>query len=573
MKRNKLYKFLIGVMGLIGTTSCHDYLDNLPLDKFPEEVVWSEPASAQLFVNGTYYIINNFLVQNDDWSDNTVPNAERADALIREQITEDNDYGWNKYGDIRRCNIILEKVAAANFTQSEKDLLMGEGYFLRASVYFSQARKFGRLMIVDRVLTPADEMELSRTKTIKETYDFILNDLDEAIKRLPVNVKPGRISRGAAYALKAEACLQGAAYLDNAVEKKDYYTQAKVASEELFKLGKYSLDPDFKGLFNDYSVGTNSSEIILAVYRISENTTFQGTWMQELVPNMNMDKAIDGVWDKWPLDANFEGWLDRTPSQELTNNFLVVDKDGVAKRWDETSYYNDDFKQGKLWVHDAIYGHRDKRFDATIVYDSCRLFTSLVTTRLKGNIHYLSNKEQARHVTKTGYTYRKGVYESKWLWYSDPTDYHYVVLRLGRSYLNYAEAMLRLEDKKTAIEYINKTRDIHGGLPGLSESSSIEEVWKYYKIERCAELVQENDRYWSLLRWGKEEGLSVIPELNTTPTAITISEDGRTFSIGTVPAVEAANARVFTSRRYLLPVPRSERNENPNLANDQNPGW
>lgn len=573
MKRNKLYKFLIGVMGLIGTTSCHDYLDNLPLDKFPEEVVWSEPASAQLFVNGTYYIINNFLVQNDDWSDNTVPNAERADALIREQITEDNDYGWNKYGDIRRCNIILEKVAAANFTQSEKDLLMGEGYFLRASVYFSQARKFGRLMIVDRVLTPADEMELSRTKTIKETYDFILNDLDEAIKRLPVNVKPGRISRGAAYALKAEACLQGAAYLDNAVEKKDYYTQAKVASEELFKLGKYSLDPDFKGLFNDYSVGTNSSEIILAVYRISENTTFQGTWMQELVPNMNMDKAIDGVWDKWPLDANFEGWLDRTPSQELTNNFLVVDKDGVAKRWDETSYYNDDFKQGKLWVHDAIYGHRDKRFDATIVYDSCRLFTSLVTTRLKGNIHYLSNKEQARHVTKTGYTYRKGVYESKWLWYSDPTDYHYVVLRLGRSYLNYAEAMLRLEDKKTAIEYINKTRDIHGGLPGLSESSSIEEVWKYYKIERCAELVQENDRYWSLLRWGKEEGLSVIPELNTTPTAITISEDGRTFSIGTVPAVEAANARVFTSRRYLLPVPRSERNENPNLANDQNSGW
>lgn len=573
MKRNKLYKFLIGVMGLIGTTSCHDYLDNLPLDKFPEEVVWSEPASAQLFVNGTYYIINNFLVQNDDWSDNTVPNAERADALIREQITEDNDYGWNKYGDIRRCNIILEKVAAANFTQSEKDLLMGEGYFLRASVYFSQARKFGRLMIVDRVLTPADEMELSRTKTIKETYDFILNDLDEAIKRLPVNVKPGRISRGAAYALKAEACLQGAAYLDNAVEKKDYYTQAKVASEELFKLGKYSLDPDFKGLFNDYSVGTNSSEIILAVYRISENTTFQGTWMQELVPNMNMDKAIDGVWDKWPLDANFEGWLDRTPSQELTNNFLVVDKDGVAKRWDETSYYNDDFKQGKLWVHDAIYGHRDKRFDATIVYDSCRLFTSLVTTRLKGNIHYLSNKEQARHVTKTGYTYRKGVYESKWLWYSDPTDYHYVVLRLGRSYLNYAEAMLRLEDKKTAIEYINKTRDIHGGLPGLPESSSIEEVWKYYKIERCAELVQENDRYWSLLRWGKEEGLSVIPELNTTPTAITISEDGRTFSIGTVPAVEAANARVFTSRRYLLPVPRSERNENPNLANDQNSGW
>lgn len=574
MKRNIVNKLIIGVMALVGTTSCHDYLDNLPLDKFPEDVVWSKPTSAQLFVNGTYYIINDFLVGNDDWSDNTVINAERADALIREQITEDNDYGWNKYGDIRRCNIILEKVAAATgFTQAEQDLLMGEGYFLRASVYFGQARKFGRLMLVDKVLTPDDEMELSRTKTIKETYDFILNDFDEAIKRLPVNVKPGRISRGAAYALKAEACLQGAAYLDNADEKRDYYTQAKAASEGLFALNKYSLDPDFKGLFNDNSVGTNSSEVILGVYKISENTTFQSTWMQELVPNMNMDKAIDGVWEKWPLEANMEGWMERTPSQALTDAYLVIDKDGVAKRWDETAYYNEDFKQGKLWVRDALYAHRDKRFDATIVYDSCHYFTSIVSTRLKGNIHYLSNKEQARHMSKTGYIYRKGVYESKWLWYSDPTDYHTVVLRLGRAYLNYAETMLRLNDKNTAIEYINKTRDVHGGLPGLPVSTSLEDTWKYYKIERRAELVQENDRYWSLLRWGKEEGVDVISELNTTPTAIIISEDGKSFSIGTVPAVEAANARVFTNRRYLLPVPRSERNENPNLANDQNPGW
>ena len=574
MKRNKLGKLFISVMALMGMTSCHDYLDNTPLDKFPEDAVWSKPASAQLFVNGTYYIIKDFLVGNDDWNDNTIVNAEKADALIREQITEDNDYGWNKYGDIRRCNIILEKVAAATgFTQPERDLLMGEGYFLRASVYFSQARKFGRLMIVDKVLTPADDMELSRTKTIKETYDFILKDLDEAIERLPVDVASGRISKGAAYALKAEVCLQGAAYLDDTNEKRDYYTQAKTASESLFGLNKYSLDPDFKGLFNDYSVGTNSSEIILGVYNISENTSFQNTWMQELVPNMNMDKAIDGVWEKWPLDKNFEGWMDRTPSQEVTDAFLVTDKDGVAKPWNEASYYTEDFKQGKLWVNDAIYGHRDKRFAATIVYDSCRFFTSLVTTRLKGNIHYLSNKEQARHVTKSGYVYRKGVYEDKWLWYSDPTNYHYVVLRLGRSYLNYAEAMLRLGDKSSAIEYINKTRDVHGGLPGLTATTSLEDVWKYYKIERRAELVQENDRYWSLLRWGKEEGLNVIPELNTTPTAITISEDGRTFSIGTVQAVEAANERVFTKRRYLLPVPRSERNENPNLADDQNPGW
>ena len=99
MKRNKLGKLFISVMALMSMTSCHDYLDNTPLDKFPEDAVWSKPASAQLFVNGTYYIIKDFLVGNDDWNDNTIVNAEKADALIREQITEDNDYGWNKYGE------------------------------------------------------------------------------------------------------------------------------------------------------------------------------------------------------------------------------------------------------------------------------------------------------------------------------------------------------------------------------------------------------------------------------------------------------------------------------------------
>lgn len=124
--------------------------------------------------------------------------------------------------------------------------------------------------------------------------------------------------------------------------------------------------------------------------------------------------------------------MDRAPSQEVTDAFLVIDKDGVAKPWNEASYYTEDFKQGKLWVNDAnLPGTSRQTFCTTIVYDSCHFFTSACDYPPKGNIHYLSNKEQARHVTKSGYVYRKGVYEDKWLWYSDPTNYHYVVLRLA----------------------------------------------------------------------------------------------------------------------------------------------
>jgi hypothetical protein len=85
--------------------------------------------------------------------------------------------------------------------------------------------------------------------------------------------------------------------------------------------------------------------------------------------------------------------------------------------------------------------------------------------------------------------------------------------------------------------------------------------------------VLENDRYWSLLRWGKEEKLSVIPELNTPPTAIEISEDGKSYKFIDVPVVHSANNRSFTARRYFLPIPRSEILTNSALTNDQNEGW
>lgn len=162
-------------------------------------------------------------------------------------------------------------------------------------------------------------------------------------------------------------------------------------------------------------------------------------------------------------------------------------------------------------------------------------------------------------------------YTDKKVWYSDPTYYHYVIMRLGRAYLNYAEVMLRQGNIQTAIEYINKTRTTHGGLPALSTSLSLDEAWKVYKRERRVELVHEGDRYWSLLRWGKADGKTTVEELNKTHHSISISEDGKSFEIIPLPFRTSENERIFTKKRYLFPVPEGERVNNPAL--DQNEGW
>lgn len=571
--RNKyiIHFFVITLLALF--PSCEDALDTKPLDKFSGDLVWADAATARSFVNDAYGILG-LLIQDDAWSDNMVLNPSQSfdSNLVQENFTNETNFSWNIYGDVRKCNLILEKLANSDFPEQDKKLMMGEAYFLRAVAYYAAARRFGPLMLVDRVLTPDDDLELPRTENIKETYDFILKDLDEAVLNLPETVERGRISKGAALALKAEVCLQGAAYL-NSSDKSGYYQQGVIASEALFALDAYELDSDYRGMFNTYSGATSSPEIILAQYRLETNTVIMDTWMQNLVPNMGGDKAKAGVLELWPLDKPFEGWLEKTPSQEITDAYLVEDIDGKAKMWNETSYYQS-FVPGEGSVHEAIYLHRDNRFYANIVCDSSMFFSSLVTTRLGGNINYLSNVQQDRHMTKSGYVFRKGIYEDTWLYYNVPTNYHYVMLRLGRSYLNYAELLLRMSGesgKQKAVEYINKTRTVHGDLPPLESSLPLEEVWHYYKVERRADLLQENDRYWSLLRWGKEESLTVIPELNSVPTAISISEDGKSFEITPVPVVTGANSRRFTAKRYLLPVPRSEVIENPNLK--QNPGW
>lgn len=191
--------------------------------------------------------------------------------------------------------------------------------------------------------------------------------------------------------------------------------------------------------------------------------------------------------------------------------------------------------------------------------------------RWGGNLHWDCRADGTWGPTLTGYIWRKGVYTGRTVWYSDPTYYHRVILRLGRSYLNYAEVMLRMGDIDTAIDYINKTRTVHGGLPELPKGLSAQEAWTAYKNERRVELVHEGDRYWSLLRWGKADGDGTIDELNKAHHAISISADGKNFEIIELPLHVTDNERVFTKRRYLFPVPEGERVNNPSL--DQNEGW
>ena len=603
MKINKyIVPLLFCTAGVL--QGCNDFLDTKPSESYSEELVWSSRSTAEAFILQTY---NNVIPKYTDFktedclTTNSVYVYQGSPNAVRELVDRGWDFGFGDFGTVRRCNLIIEKVAASPIDEKSKTELIAEGKMLRAMTYYYQAKHTGRVIWVDRVLTEEDDFNLGLTSTIKESYDYILKDLDDAIAGLPTESKAGRLNKNAALALKSEVCLTAAAYTG----EKALFQQAIDAVDAI---QGYTLDSNYEGMFNQDGA-YSSPEIILARYRSKDNNTCGNTLMQEMIPNQNNDAIKNfGCSPVMKTDFIFECWMSHAPSQNLVDNYLVIDRlTNQAVPWNESTQFKNSVNEvpvsdvadmaydpkelvnGKGYVskdgtklNELVYGDRDKRFYATIVYDSCLFYGETITMCPKGNLNRCSRvgNPGTSHMPLTNYMWRKSIYNVSPRPFVDVlTDYHYVVFRLGRVLMNKAEALLCQGKWQEAMNVINKTREVHGGLPA-STATNLAEAWIDYKRERNVELPLEGDYYWSLLRWGKygqeaNHGLaptSVIPELNCPATFSEISKDRQRMFVGQVQFTN--DQREFRTRRYLFPIPQGVINANPALSDaDQNPEW
>ena len=603
MKINKyIVPLLFCTAGVL--QGCNDFLDTKPSESYSEELVWSSRSTAEAFILQTY---NNVIPKYTDFktedclTTNSVYVYQGSPNAVRELVDRGWDFGFGDFGTVRRCNLIIEKVAASPIDEKSKTELIAEGKMLRAMTYYYQAKHTGRVIWVDRVLTEEDDFNLGLTSTIKESYDYILKDLDDAIAGLPTESKAGRLNKNAALALKSEVCLTAAAYTG----EKALFQQAIDAVDAI---QGYTLDSNYEGMFNQDGA-YSSPEIILARYRSKDNNTCGNTLMQEMIPNQNNDAIKNfGCSPVMKTDFIFECWMSHAPSQNLVDNYLVIDRlTNQAVPWNESTQFKNSVNEvpvsdvadmaydpkelvnGKGYVskdgtklNELVYGNRDKRFYATIVYDSCLFYGETITMCQKGNLNRCSRvgNPGTSHMPLTNYMWRKSIYNVSPRPFVDVlTDYHYVVFRLGRVLMNKAEALLCQGKWQEAMNVINKTREVHGGLPA-STDTNLAEAWIDYKRERNVELPLEGDYYWSLLRWGKygqeaNHGLaptSVIPELNCPATFSEISKDRQRMFVGQVQFTN--DQREFRTRRYLFPIPQGVINANPALSDaDQNPEW
>lgn len=608
---------------LLLSASCSDFLDTKPYDKITEEQTWTSENLSTAFI----YQLYSDVFSTSSWlAGYAHPYSCRAESATKnamtgtlntaywsneraENMTKYDNYGWLSYNLLWKIHTAMKKIQASEvFSADFKNRSLAELHFLRAAHYFVFAKQYGGLQIIDRLLTLEDNMQIPRASA-KETYDFIIEDLQKAATNLPAVAERGRAAKAAANALLMRVGIQAAAYVDGGTANSTYYDKVIEAGTALGLNSSGTQLSPYGDMFRAYETAIASSELILVRERLKVNTSlydipmqYQGLW--------NTGKYSDYAKEHFPINVTMNFWgMDggSWPTQDLVDDYLVADMDGSIKYWEDASYVTTGNNVDEKMYFSAD-KKRDARFYSTILYDGCMYFNgqARIFFRRDGNCSNANSKinegsEQEygyksgnteNYNSSTGYAMIKYHYDhiiSLQDPYAQKLDYCFSILRYGEAYLNMAEAYLMKGDYANAKKYMAATMVKHGGfspdkvdayLSSKTGNNWGDELFEAYKRERNVEMVYENnDRYWSLLRWGMRAsgGIKngeyanrgyVIDELQGALRGIRISRDGETYEF--FEDNNAAGEARFTPKRYLLPVNESFRLQSGVL---QNPGW
>ena len=231
-----------------------DFLEKSPEDSINTANFFQTESDAIAAINGAYQplqwpkLYNMRMWTSDIMAGNSIVGAgggsdgQETQDMANFVTATDNqgvlDLWRGPWPGILRCNIIFDKVPGMNISESVKNRVLGEAYFLRAHYYFILVRYFGDVPLVLKPVEPGDDLRPVRTS--KETvYNQIISDLEKAIELLPAReaysgADKGRASKGAATGLLAKVYLtlgdwQKTVDLCNGVKELGYALNANYA--------------------------------------------------------------------------------------------------------------------------------------------------------------------------------------------------------------------------------------------------------------------------------------------------------------------------------------------------------
>jgi hypothetical protein len=488
MKRiNYIIKLTLTVAVFLTVGACHDLLD--------------EPAENRAFTEETDYTISENMIlpligayaefYNRGWEDFPLISVRGDDVNAgglgdQQDFAETDKFNYNKdywmynsvwqnfYKDIFFCHSAIEQIEKyreAGGNSAKADQYVAEAKTLRAYLLLQLSRVWGKVFIP----TSSDPAELLvlALSTKEEVMQHISDQMDEAVPSLPdmnpnqrTDIKGG-VTKYTALAIKAIANL----------ELKNYSAVAQ-ATSQIISSGKFTLEPDYYGLFKIKGKLNSENLLELQYSDLGQGSGTNFGYLFAFFGPQTWTPKVTGAGSGWgfyePSLKYIKFMLDRNETVRLETSVLFTNR-GIAEIKKDAKYAT-----LPAWVSNTTRsGDR--------INDYARaLFAS--------GKHYLPSEQLTPGRTAYG------------------TNKNFTCIRYAEVLLMHAEAITQggAGTGMTADQAVNAVR-ARAGLPTLTGVTNAQVM-----DEKFAELAMEwGIRYYDMARLGKFGELSY---------------DGRTFT-------------------------------------------
>jgi hypothetical protein len=212
------YIFIVIFAG--GFAGCTD-LDIPPKNILFDEDIYN-PDGMEAYMAGMYRMLpmDDYNVTNNgdrqgyfgNWEAYRWPMISTGETVNRHEkglYLHKDGYWGEGWKIIRNANNLIDNLPAYRETIREADEWIAEAKFLRAYVYFTMAKRYGGLPIIESAQEFNPDfttLQVARS-SCKETYDFILRDLQEASEGMSKKKLTGRANAYVALALQSKVAL------------------------------------------------------------------------------------------------------------------------------------------------------------------------------------------------------------------------------------------------------------------------------------------------------------------------------------------------------------------------------
>ncbi len=519
-----------------------DFMERHPLDKINDANFWRTPEDLMTYANQFYpdlSRVNNWRL--DDRSDNQGP-ASRDPFIWNEYAVPSSGGGWSKsdWGKIRSCNYFLQRFSQVKGEDLEINKYVAEIHFFKAYYYFNKVKQFGDVPWLNKDLQSNSEELFKPRDSRKLVMDSLIACLDFAVSNLPETSSSGRLTKYAALALKARACLFEGTYrkYHNLGDYEKMLREAIDASEQIMKSNKFSV----------YSTGDTENDYYNLFIMEDLEGNPEAIMYESFIENKKMHNRVRQLGE-----AGTGFTKDFTESYLCTDGYPI----SISNLYKGDAQFADEFKNRDPRMEQTIYTQKRPyritesgeyqyqdvpQFDVTLCYTGYRI------------IKFFSPTQRA-------FEFNRGTFDD-------------FIFRYSEVLLNYAEAKAEIGEctQEVLDNTINLLRD-RVGMPHLLVSVPFSDPnWPEWEIsvsplineirrERRIELAAEGFRFDDLRRW---KGGTLLNNIKTYRGARDPETDDYRI-------LYPGKTRIWDDKLYLDPIPTQELTLNPQLT--QNPGW